>query len=118
MILQESDRFIQQEFSFVGKNCQIEGVFHFQGPTHIVGEMKGKLTMEDDAPLYIGREGKFKGEIKCFNIEIYGDFEGELEVNGKAVIHPLAKLSGVVKANQLIVSPGSVININGNIGDL
>jgi cytoskeletal protein CcmA (bactofilin family) len=103
-----------QDFSFFGKGSKISGVFTLKGATHLAGEIEGELHVEDEAELSIDRSGHLKGTINCHNIEIFGEFEGELNSSGKVTIYPPAIICGVINARDLVVYPGAKLNIDGH----
>ena len=43
--------------------------------------------------------------------------KGTLTASGRIVIHPTAKVSGDIKASQLVIHPGSSVNINADTED-
>lgn len=101
------------DFSFLGKGSKMKGIFHLTGITHISSELEGELTMETKAHLYLERNGKFKGSIKCHDIEIYGELEGTLESTGKVTVYPSASIKGKISSNDIIIYPGACLNIDG-----
>ncbi|MEI8346039.1 MAG: polymer-forming cytoskeletal protein [Pseudomonadota bacterium] len=102
---------VNQDFSFLGKGGRVKGEFHLSGVSHIACELEGKLLMEKEMDLYIERDGKIKGSIECHNVEIHGHFDGILHASGKITVYPPAQLSGKVKSKDLVVYPGSVLDI-------
>lgn len=102
------------DFSFLGKNSKITGVFHLVGATHLASDIEGELVMENNAKLCIERSGSFKGTIKCHDIEIYGTFDGTLSASGRAIVYPPATLRGKINAQNLIVYPGATLNVDGH----
>ncbi|MEI8347765.1 MAG: polymer-forming cytoskeletal protein [Pseudomonadota bacterium] len=49
--------------------------------------------------------------MECHNVEIHGHFDGILHASGKITVYPPAQLSGKVKYKDLVVYPGSVLDI-------
>lgn len=103
-----------QDFSFFGKQSKIIGEFNLVGPTRISADLQGELVMSDTSLLSIERAGSFTGNINCYNIDIYGEINGSLIAKGKVTIYPSAKVTGEIQAQNLIIHPGSTINITGH----
>ena len=103
-----------QCFSFLGKNCEINGTFKFSGPTHIASNIEGTIIMQDNSDLFIERDAFFKGDIKCHNIEIHGKIQGSIEATGRILLHPPASLVGDIIGKDIIVQPGASLNITGH----
>ncbi|TDJ09582.1 MAG: polymer-forming cytoskeletal protein [Deltaproteobacteria bacterium] len=103
-----------QKFSLFGKGSKIKGTFHLRGLTRLSSIVEGEIIMEDDEDLSIEREGEVKGLIKCFNLNIYGQFDGEVEARGKVTIYPSASFSGKLNASSISIHPGAKINMEGH----
>jgi cytoskeletal protein CcmA (bactofilin family) len=103
-----------QDFSFLGKGTKIVGSLYLQGASKLCSNIEGDITIEDKAHLSIEREGQVSGTIVCYDIDIFGEFNGTLNSKGKVTIHPPAKIQGEINSNQLIVHPGATINIKGS----
>ena len=103
----------QQSLSLLGKNSQFEGVFRFNGPARISGQLNGELVMEGEYGLIIETGGFFEGNIQCHEVEIHGRFKGTLDSHQKVVIFPLADVSGHIRTKNLIIHPGALVNIDG-----
>ena len=103
-----------QKFSLFGKGSKIKGTFYLKGVTRLSSNVEGEIIMEDDEDLSIEREGEVKGLIKCFNLNIYGKFEGEVEAKGKITIYPSATFAGKINAGSISIHPGARINMEGH----
>ena len=103
-----------QKFSLFGKGSKIKGSFYLRGLTRLSSSVEGEIVMEDDEDLSIEREGEVNGLIKCYNLNIYGKFEGEVEAKGKVTIYPSATFSGKVNAEAISIHPGARINMEGH----
>lgn len=101
------------EFSLVGKECHLTGTFNFNGHTRIAGYLEGEVILKNNAILCIEPNGSIKGTIHCNDLEIYGDFDGEIQSTGKVSIYPPGNVSGVLKSQSLEVYPGAVLNLDG-----
>lgn len=102
-----------QDFSFLGKNSSFSGVFNLNGPTHLASQIEGEIYVKNNFELCIEQDGHIQGTIQCHDIDVYGSIEGTLESTGKVTIYPSAKVQGKIKAKDLIIYPGAVVNIDG-----
>ncbi|MBL6991655.1 MAG: polymer-forming cytoskeletal protein [Bacteriovoracaceae bacterium] len=105
---------LNQEFTYFGKDCRLNGIFHLTGKSFISGKVEGQLYIENDADLYIETTGTFEGMINCHNIEIYGHFHGDLNATGRITIYPSAHLKGKIRGQQITIHPGANVNIEGH----
>lgn len=104
----------QQNFSFLGKDCKLNGIFHFKGTTRLASQLEGELLMEGRSTLTIEREGKFTGLIDCFDLEVFGDVQGEIRAKGLVTLYSSSTFEGKIMAQGLKVLPGAQINMNGH----
>lgn len=104
----------EQAFSFFGNSSKMEGTFHLNGRTHICSEIKGEIIQEDEAPLIIEQKGKFDGILKCNDLFIHGRLTGEIISSGTVKISSSATVKGKVKAKNLVIEPGSEVNLEGH----
>lgn len=102
-----------QEYVFIGEGSHLEGDMSFYGDTRIAASIEGNIKMDKNFPLIIEPSGKVKGTIKCSTLEIYGEVEGDVYVEGTLIVHPYAKLKGQINAQNFIIKPGAVINMEG-----
>lgn len=100
-------------FSFMGKGSILAGKFSLRGSTHLASHLEGELTMEDGGNLIIEPEGSFEGVLRGRDIEIFGQFQGNLISDGKVIIHSSANVHGDIEASHLIIKPGATVNIEG-----
>lgn len=101
-----------QEFGHIGKNSQITGSLNFYGATYCSGKIHGEVKMLSDAPLIIERDGMIDGDIDCFDLEVYGTILGKIESKGNVTIYSCAKITGDIKATNLIIKAGAEVNID------
>ena len=103
------------EFTFFGKGSVLEGDFKLSGPTRIASHIKGEVIVSDNIEgsnlISIEPEGKLEGKISCDDIEIYGLFKGEIHSKGVVTIFPNARFEGLLKAKNLIIHPGSYVEM-------
>jgi cytoskeletal protein CcmA (bactofilin family) len=102
-----------QTFSTLGKSTELSGHFTFQGQTHLLGRLKGEITIAN-AKLVLEIGSLTEATIHCCDADIYGDFTGEIRSSGNIVLYPTANVSGKIIAKSLEILPGAVVNINGH----
>ncbi|HAZ11791.1 MAG: hypothetical protein A2X86_07940 [Bdellovibrionales bacterium GWA2_49_15] len=100
----------EQHFSFLGRGSKYTGVFQLQGPTKISAELEGEIEMGPSDHLTIEILGRVKGNIRCFDLEIFGHFEGIIYARGTIIIHHTAHVSGEINATNVIIKPGAILN--------
>jgi len=100
----------EQNFSFLGQESKVVGLFQFKGPTKISSNLEGEIDMLSEDLLTIEVLGKIKGNIRCHDLEIFGNFEGVIYAKGTIIIHHTASIYGEINATNLIVKPGSQLN--------
>ncbi len=82
-------------------------------------EMKGEITLAsevqidgkadinmDTENLMVGQTGKLKGDIKTKNADIWGDFDGDLEVSSTLTIQEKGVVKGTTKYSSLQIKLG------------
>ncbi len=98
-------------YTVLGANNKIVGDLEMQGDTIIHSHIEGTITMKDTSRLIIERKSTIDGTIYCFDIEIFGKVYGNIYSEGKLTIRSSAEVSGVIKAKQLSVYPGAILNM-------
>ena len=102
------------DFTFIGKHSSLNGNFHFSSNTKIAGTLEGEINISNKAKLTLEMGSIIKGKIIAHHIEIYGQFEGEIEASGTIVVFPTGILEGKIIAKHLEVLPGANLNITGH----
>jgi len=103
-----------QNFSLLGKGSKIQGSFIFSGVTRLNSLIDGEITMQTLDDLSIEKDAIIKGNIKCHNLNIYGNFEGNILASGKVSLYPCAILKGKINASQLEIHPGALVEFEGH----
>lgn len=105
---------IDQTFTTLGKNAIINGDFSFSGSTHILGNLTGEIRMLNQAKLSLQIGSIVNANIEGFDLDIYGDFSGEIKSKGVVTIFPTATVNGKIIAHSLEILPGANVNMNGH----
>ena len=103
-----------QTFSLLGKGSKIKGSFNFSGLTKLNSIMEGEIVMDTLDDLSIEKDAIIKGQIKCHNLNLFGNFEGSILASGKVRIYPCSKLKGKINASQIEVHPGALVQFEGH----
>ena len=103
-----------QEFTYIGKASNLTGSFKFNGPTHLQGHLQGDIIVENFAKMILEIGSYTEGTLQCFDLDIYGEFIGDIRSNGRVTIYPTAFFEGKIVAKSLEILPGAVVNMNGH----
>ncbi len=90
----------------IANGTVIVGDIKTQGSLRLDGELVG--TIESAEKVVIGKTGKVKGKIHCKNIDVSGEMEGELKVEGLSSFTKSSKITGDVKTGQLEIEAGAI----------
>lgn len=103
-----------QEFTYIGKSTSLTGSFKFLGPTHLQGHLNGEIQVENNSKLVLEIGSVTEGTLHCFDLDIYGDFFGEIKSSGRVTIYPTAYFEGKIISKSLEILPGAIVNMNGH----
>jgi cytoskeletal protein CcmA (bactofilin family) len=88
----------------VGPNIKLKGVEITDCDTLVV-EGTVEATM-DSRVIQIAEKGAFKGSAEIDIAEIHGDFDGNLTVRNKLVIHASGRVTGKIRYGKLVIEEG------------
>lgn len=103
-----------QTFTTIGKSTNLKGDFHFVGTTHFLGNLNGVVTLEASSKLILEIGSRTDAILNCSDVEIYGEFNGEIKATGNVTLYPTAIVNGKIIAKTLEILPGAVVNIDGH----
>jgi cytoskeletal protein CcmA (bactofilin family) len=103
-----------QEFTYIGKATKLTGSFIFNGPTHLQGHLQGDITVENAAKIVLEIGSYTEGLLECFDLDIYGEFLGNIKSSGRVTIYPTALFEGKIISKSLEILPGAIVNMNGH----
>lgn len=92
----------------------LKGELTISGESIISGNIDGQITVTDDSKLTFEVDSIFTGILYAHDVEILGSFQGHLKSRGKVIIRPGAKVTGNIQAQDLVIYPGSFIEIEGH----
>lgn len=88
----------------VGPNIKLKGVEITDCDTLVV-EGRVEATI-DSRVIQIAERGAFKGSAEVDIAEIHGEFDGDLTVRQKLVVHATGKVSGKVRYGKVVIEEG------------
>lgn len=103
-----------QTFTTIGKTTVLKGNFNFVGTTHLLGNLSGEVTVEGRSKLVLEIGSMTDAILNCYDLEIYGEFTGEIKASGNVTLYPTAIVNGKIIAKSLEILPGAVVNISGH----
>ena len=103
-----------QTFTTIGKSTVLNGNFNFVGTTHLLGHLTGEVNVQGHSKLVLEIGSMTNAMLNCFDLEIYGEFTGEIKASGNVTLYPTAVVNGKIIAKSLEILPGAVVNINGH----
>lgn len=109
------------EFTFMGKGSTLEGEFKLTGPCRIASHIKGELIVNEvenkNNLISIESDGTIEGKVTCGDLELYGNFKGEIHSRGIVTIFPNAHFQGLIRASNLVIHPGSFVEMEAHTSD-
>lgn len=112
-----SEEFKNYNFTVLGSGSKINGDLNLKGDIYIKCELEGTLSIEDESKIVFERGSSFKGNVYGHDIEIFGEVTGVIRANKTLTVRSSAKISGDIKAGNIIIYPGAVLNIDGHTAD-
>lgn len=103
-----------QEFTYMGKTTNLKGTFTFNGPTHLQGRLQGDIIVENMAKIVLEIGSYTEGSLQCFDLDIYGEFVGDIKSVGRVTLYPTALVEGKILTKSLEILPGAIVNMNGH----
>lgn len=103
-----------QNFTFVGIGSVIKGDIVLNGPSHICSIIEGDIKMAEEFQLTIEPQGRIEGRIRCGDLNIYGEVNGDITSQGKVKVYPTGKVKGQIIAKNLNIAPGAIVNMQGH----
>ena len=102
-----------QEFTYIGKRNSLKGDFEFIDQTHIAGIVVGNITVKNSHKLTLEIGSNINSVTKCFDLDVYGTFSGEIHSEGCVTFFPSAHFEGKIVAQHIEIFPGAIINMQG-----
>lgn len=98
----------------VGPNIKLKGVEITDCDTlYVEGRVEATI---DSRVIQIAERGAFKGSAEIDIAEIHGEFDGELTVRQRLVIHSTGKVSGKVRYGKVVIEEGGQLSGDIQVG--
>lgn len=104
----------KQNLTLLGSGARLQGEFYFSGLVRVCAQMEGILHLDSEGKLIIEREGSFQGTILAHEVDIFGEFQGQLSASGRVILRPSSKVSGKIDSKSMVIYPGATLNIEGH----
>lgn len=99
--------------TLIGEGTTIEGIVHFKGGLHVVGNINGGVRSDDeDSVLIISESALVTGDVKASHLIVSGQIDGDVYVDGKVELFDKARINGDVHYQLLELPVGTVVNGN------
>ena len=105
---------IKEAETIIGPSVKVKGNFHGQGDIIIEGLVEGSVKTNNF--LLVGEKAKITASVEAKNAKIGGEIVGNINVAGYLEIKSSAKIRGDIKASQLSVEKGAIVNGNCQMG--
>lgn len=102
------------QYNVLGLGSKLIGDISFSGNTIITATIEGNVKMLNSATLTLERDSKVTGRIEAFDLEIFGEVDGDIHSEGSVSIRSSAQVSGSIKARKLVIYPGAIVNTEAN----
>ncbi|MDR3235457.1 MAG: polymer-forming cytoskeletal protein [Prevotellaceae bacterium] len=100
--------FLLQNINRISEGTEIIGSITTPGDIRIDGSFEGSITSK--GKVVIGEKGKIKGDINCYDADIWGIFEGALHASEIITLKEVATVIGDIKTQKLVLEAGAVFN--------
>ena len=84
------------------------------GTTHLLGKIEGVISVSAPAKIVLEIGSVTEATLNCGDLEVYGEFTGEIKSTGNVTLYPTAVVNGKIIATSLEILPGAVVNISGH----
>ena len=101
-----------QTYTSIGKQTVLNGKFQFVGTTHLLGKLMGEITVEAPSKIVLEIGSVTEAILTCGDLEVYGEFTGEIKSTGNVTLYPTSVVNGKIIAKTLEILPGAVVNMN------
>ena len=98
---------------FIGSGVNIKGEITSASEVQIDGAADINMETEN---IMVGTTGNLKGDIKTKNADIWGEFDGNLEVSNTLTIQEKGTVKGVTKYSALQIKLGG--KLQGEVGTI
>lgn len=94
--------------NIIANGTTITGDIVSKGAFRIDGVIEGNIKTE--GKIVVGKTGVINGTLHGVNVDIEGQFKGELSLSGTLSLRSTAHIEGNVQVNKLAIEPGATFN--------
>jgi cytoskeletal protein CcmA (bactofilin family) len=102
----------RSEISVVGRGTRIEGTVVAAGSLRVEGEVKGKITAEQEVSL--SAQGRVEANIEATSIILAGRVKGDVTATADVSLPADSRLDGTIRARNVEVGGTVVGDIHGH----
>lgn len=92
----------------IGPEAYFQGAITVRGSLRIDGEVEGSIREAEE--VFIGSNGRVKGDIAAERVEVSGHVEGDVVASGHIEVHAGGKLIGNIRTATLMIAEGAVFD--------
>ena len=98
--------------SFIGRQSELRGDFHFSGGLYVDGIVRGNVAADDDttAFLALSEHGTIEGEVSVPNIQLNGTVIGDVRASSHIELAANARVTGNVYYRLIEMAMGAEVN--------
>lgn len=96
--------------TIIGTGVEVKGTFVSKSTIRVDGRIEGGLQSEGD--VFIGKEGKVKGDIRSKNVFVGGRLNGNAFAEAKLEILQGGQIFGDIKAPIVVIAEGGIFEGN------
>ena len=94
--------------AFLDKGMNMTGEIESAGTMHIDGNFHGSISSADN--LIVGQHAVVHADVKVGEVEIHGQFFGNIEAKNRVEIFPGGRVRADIRTPVLCVSPGAMLD--------
>jgi cytoskeletal protein CcmA (bactofilin family) len=104
-------RFAEEDFDWCGlieKGVRFEGTLYLKSTFRLDGEVKG--TIFSEAKLILAENSVVEGDVHVLHVVVAGKITGRIYASERVEILGTGRVSGEIRAPQLQIEPGGVLD--------
>jgi len=101
-------------YNILGAQSSFKGDIYLKGDSILSSHFEGTIEVKESGKLTLERGSNVKGTIKAIDLEIFGEFIGDIDCTGIVSIRSNAKVSGTIKSAKLVIYPGAIVDMTAN----
>jgi cytoskeletal protein CcmA (bactofilin family) len=94
--------------AFLDKGMNMTGEIESSGTMHIDGNFQGSISSAEN--LIVGEHAVVHADVKVGEIEIHGQFFGNIEAKNRVEIFPSGRVRADIRTPVLCINPGAMLD--------